>query len=312
MGRGHKTRLARRWIVIASLIVLASLIGGLAFYMECLYSNYRMEYEGWLRLHRCRYINVRWNFKSATEFNVGYKGDLRVLTLQRGKTGSIELVIKSDLDNTSKLIGRNLYGSCDLSPYGTIDGSGFYHILPPGISIEFTPSSITLPAGRSVSVLQTITADPDAPIGQYIYFGSIYNWDSSDSFWLVIGPYTPHGNFSLVEGREDFIARDEINVTREIDWQTLAYWQNLSWDFMIRSEGPPLNVTLEFVNVDLPEGVKLPGPQQVFVPAGSQVSVNGDNIGPYDNWEPDRTYRFKVIAKSGNEVHVANFEISVY
>lgn len=315
-----RSGLKGRWkVAIALLIVLALIVGGvgackLLEYMEWL--SEKRAGEEWLR-RECSYrkLGFWWNFSSISGFDLGYRGGERMLTLLLGEKGSIELVIKGDYWHLSKAIGQNLYKTCELSLYGTIDDSGSRVILPPGVRAEFTTSNVTLPAGGNVSVLQTINADPDAPTGCYYYgvgikINSTYTRYFGADFWLVIGPYTPHGNFSLIEGTEDFIARDEINISRKVGaeiWMTT----DIICRFDIRSEGSPLNVTLEVVNVDMPEGVKLSVPQQVFVPAGSRVFVD-ETIGPYANPEVGKTYHFKVICRSGNETHIANFNIIVY
>jgi len=307
-----KASYSGRKVAIASLIVLALIASGvgawkLIEYMEWL-SGIRAG-EAWLRRHIYPRPHFWWNYSSISGFSLGHKGDEQMLTLLRGETGSIELEISAnarwDVEHCPK------YNSCELYVFGTLDGSGDRKIVPPGVRAEFAPPNFTLPSRGNVSVLHAISVDPDAPTGQYVFFAVVrianYGWIVGDAFWLTIGPYTPHGNFSLVEGMGDFIARDEINVSLKVGAEV---WGG-TYSFDIRSEGPPLNVTLEIVNVDMPEGVKLSVPQQVFVPAGSQAWVDVD-IGPYASPEVGRTYHFRVICRAGNETHVANINISVY
>jgi len=302
----------RRKSAIASLIVLAliaSSVGAWKSYEYMEWLNGIRAGEAWLRRNLYPRPRFWWNYDSVSGFALSYKGDEQMLTLLRGETGSIELVISAnaswDVEHCPK------FNSCELHILGTLDGSGQRAIVPPGVRAEFTPSNVTLPSGGNVSVLHTISVDPDATTGQYVYFAVVrianYGWIIGDAFWLDIGPYTPHGNFSLVEDMEDFIARDEINVSRKVRAETFGG----AYSFDVRSEGPPLNVTLEIVNIDMPEGVKLSVPQQVFVPARSQAWVVVE-IGSYASPEVGRTYHFKVICRSGNETHVANFNILVY
>jgi len=97
-----------------------------------------------------------------------------------------------------------------------------------------------------------MSVEPEAPTGQYVYFAVVgianYGWIVDDAFWLVIGPYTPHSNFSLVEGMEDFIARDEINVSLKVGAEVCGG----TYSFYIRSEGQPLNIMLKILNIDIP------------------------------------------------------------
>jgi len=312
VGRCPKSR--RK--ALTSLIVLALIVSGSVF-LGWMYSEaereQRREREDWLRRNQYPRPRLWWNFSSASGFDLNYRGDERMLMLLRGETDSIELFIST---NACRLCPK--LNACEINIYGTLVGSRSQIILPPGVRVTFTPPNVNLPAGGNVSVLQTIAADPDAPTGCYYYSVGIRLTNSTEigfteigfdvRIWLVIGPYTPHGNFSLIGYPIDFIARDELFLN-----YTLALWMkyNLSWWFTIRSEGPPLNVTLQVVNVDMPKEVKFPPPQHVFVPAESQLDVYGENINPNASLEAGKTYHFKVIAKSGNETHVANFEVSV-
>jgi len=319
MDRWLRRVLKSRWKGVITLLIVLALIISFIVYIGIMESEARREGEAWLRRHQYPSPGFWWDFSSASGFDLGYRGSERMLTLLRGGTGSIELVIST---NACRKLCPKL-NSCELSLYGTLDGSGSWAILPPGVKAEFTPTNFTLPAGGNVSVLQTITTNPDAPTGCY-YYGvgiRITNGTGFVGFWLVIDPYTPHGDFSLVVGYggdvEDFIARDELNITEKVGeeiWRPSGVTDNFgsggTYSFDIRSEGPPLNVTLEIVNIDMPEEVKLSVPQQVFVPAESQVFVDV-GIGYNANPVVGRTYHFKVICRSGNETHVANYNILV-
>jgi len=232
------------------------------------------------------------------------------LSLQPGQAASIEMLFTSESDLVEKV--KELYV--------TLDGSGRREILPKGVRAEFKPSNFTIPPHGNVSVIHTITVDQDAPIGAYyVHTTFTYTTPGGDggvlgnTIWLVIGPSKPYhgsGNFSLAAGSDDIAAYDELNITDMAMAGQKEIWE---FDFHIRSEGPPLNVTLELVNINVPEEVRLyltnlKG-NQVFVSVGSQWLVIVQAIVPW-NTQPGK-YRFQVIARSGNETHTCNFDLLI-
>jgi len=243
------------------------------------------------------------NLASASGFVIGERANEPQLTLLRGGKGTIQVTVTS---MTDKVLNVTLS-----STLGAI-GASVAQKLPPGVKAEFVPSILTLTHRENKSATLTLIADKDAPVGAYYYHvaaSSAQFGVGGPSFWLVIGPYTPHQGFSLVD-YNDFIAKNETTIGVDVVEGTSTTLGPAG--FIVRSEGQPLLVRMDVVNIDVPKSVNLTLPllaNPISLQAGSQTGVDVFVKVPYG--VKLGTYHFEVVATSGSEKHTANFELSI-
>ncbi len=239
---------------------------------------------------------------TASGFAVSSRDRMPQFTLTKGAEGSVDVIVRSEAYEVSNAtLGLTLSDStADLSK----------QMLPPGVEVEFSPPTVTLNPHESKSVKMTIKADKNASSGAYLTsLKGASNGQYTDSCgcsWLVIGPYTPHQAFSLVD-QKDFIAKNETTNAVE-----LLEGSNRKDFVIIRSENASssLTVGLSLENIDVPQKVELSlQTSQLIVPAGSQVTADVEIKVP--NGTVPGIYHFKLIAKNGNETHAANFNLAI-
>ena len=108
-----------------------------------------------------RYLfSTRWNWSSNSGFNLSQRGNDPEVTLLRGHSGTIRVFYVSE-SKMNEPIQLDLYATT-----GGL-GVGAPPILPQGVSVKFSPLSITLQPHENVSSLLAIRTEDDAQVGSY-------------------------------------------------------------------------------------------------------------------------------------------------
>ncbi len=190
--------------------------------------------------------------------------------------------------------------------------------LPPGITVDYQPSPVSLPPHENRTARLIISVDARAPAQAYL----LYLSGQSDrgvgvgiqGFWLVVGQYRPTQSFSLID-TSDHLAKNETWTNLQLpesdsDLHSPGYLGGSPVYLTFRSEGPALDIQLSIINIDVPNQIMLSLQQSDFhVDAGAQGAVALDMIAPFGT--KLGTYQFQVLAIQGNEQHVAHFNLTV-